>query len=255
MKSVAGVRDALLVAAGTYDNSHLSQLRSPARDALELASVLEDQAIGGFSVTQVIDKPHYEVASAIERFFQDRSPGDLLLLHLSCHGIKDIDGALYFASVNTDPTLPASTAIASDFLRSQMLRSRAKSIVLLLDCCYSGTFLAGMKADTSVGVQEELSGHGRSVITATSRTEYAWEGDNLIDLDPKPSRFTAAIVQGLRTGDADLDQDGKIAVDQALRVCLPEVDARQGPANSQAMGRTGIPGVHCDGQACGATSG
>lgn len=108
MKSVAGVRDALLVAAGTYDNSHLSQLRSPARDAHELASVLEDQAIGGFSVTQVIDKPHYEVASAIERFFQDRSPGDLLLLHLSCHGIKDIDGALYFASVNTDPTLPAS---------------------------------------------------------------------------------------------------------------------------------------------------
>lgn len=214
MSQVAGVRDALLIATGKYRNSRLKRLRSPVQDARQLAAVLEDPGIGSFQVNAIIDKPHYEVSQVIERFFQNRSPGDLLLVHLSCHGIKDNDGLLYFATTNTDPDLPASTAIPAEFLRNQILRSRAKSIVLLLDCCYSGSFLTGMKGDGNIDIHEELAGHGRAVITATDRTEYAWEGDNLLKFEPEPSRFTGAIIRGLQTGEADLDHDGKIAVDE-----------------------------------------
>jgi molecular chaperone DnaJ len=230
--SVVGVRDALLIAAGQYHNHRLQRLRSPAKDASDLAGVLQDPTIGGFHVQSVIDKPHYETASVIERFFQGRSPGDLLLVHFSCHGIKDPDGVLHFAATNTDPDLPSSTSISADFLRTQMLRSRAKSIVLLLDCCYSGAFLPGMKGDTAVSIHDELAGHGRAVITATSKTEYAWEGDNLLKFEPEPSRFTEAIVNGLRTGDADLDGDGKIAVDELYEYVyerLHRAKARQSP--------------------------
>lgn len=214
MSQVAGVRDALLIATGEYQNKRLRRLRSPAQDARELAAVLEDPDVGGFQVSSVIDKPHYDIAQSIERFFQDRSPYDLLLVHLSCHGIKDDDGLLYFAASNTSPDLPASTSVSAEFLRNQMLRCRAKSIVLLLDCCYSGSFLAGMKGDENIDLREELAGHGRVVITATSRTEYAWEDDGLVELKPAPSRFTGAVVAGLRTGEADLDGDGRIGVDE-----------------------------------------
>jgi len=214
LSQVAGVRDALLIATGKYRSSRLKRLRSPVQDARQLAAVLEDPGIGSFQVNAIIDKPHYEVSQVIERFFQNRSPGDLLLVHLSCHGIKDNDGQLYFATINTDPDLPASTAIPAEFLKNQILRSRAKSIVLLLDCCYSGSFLTGMKGDDNIDIREELAGHGRAVITATDRTEYAWEGDNLLKFEPEPSRFTGAIVRGLQTGEADLDHDGKIAVDE-----------------------------------------
>lgn len=171
-----GGRFALLIATGRYDQPGLQQLRSPARDAEGLAEVLSDQDIGAFQVRTVVDGRHHEVNRAVEEFFLDRSRDDLLLLHLSCHGVKNDSGELFFAARDTYRGLLGSTAVSAAFLQTQMRRCRARSIVLLLDCCYSGAFLAGTKGDTTVHVKDELAGHGRAVLTATNRTEYAWEG-------------------------------------------------------------------------------
>ncbi|MEU9896360.1 DNA translocase FtsK [Streptomyces phaeochromogenes] len=207
-----GSRSALLVATGEYENSALKKLRSPARDAAGLADVLQDPDVGAFDVTRVIDRAQHEVNRKLETFFQDRSRDDLLLLHFSCHGIKDDSGRLYFAATDTDKRLLASTAISAAFVHDQMRACRAKSIVVLLDCCYSGAFLPGTKGDTAVHVREVLAGHGRVILTATNRTEYAWEGDHLTAAAPEPSRFTGTIIEGLRTGEADRDQDGIVGV-------------------------------------------
>ncbi|GHJ99043.1 hypothetical protein SY2F82_08410 [Streptomyces sp. Y2F8-2] len=207
-----GRRDALLIATGRYDDRTLSTLRSPGQDCAGLADVLADPGIGGFRTEQVRDARAHEVMRAVERFFRDRSRDDLLLLHLSCHGIKDDDGNLYFAARDTDRDLPASTAISAGFLRDRMERCRARTIVVLLDCCYSGAFLPGAKGDDQVHVREELSGHGRAILTATSRTEYAWEGERVESKVPQPSRFTGALIEGLATGAADQNRDGRITV-------------------------------------------
>jgi molecular chaperone DnaJ len=207
-----GRRDALLIATGRYDHRSFRALRSPGQDCARLAAVLTDQHIGGFRAEQLADARAHEMRRAIEGFFQDRSRKDLLLLHISCHGIKDDeDGSLYFAARDTDSELLASTAVPASFLRERMDRCRA-SIVLLLDCCYSGAFLPGMKGDDRVHVRDELGGHGRAVLTATSRTEYAWEGKQLKTGEPVPSRFTGALIEGLSTGAADRDGDGRITV-------------------------------------------
>lgn len=174
--------------------------------------MLHDPYIGAYDVTQVIDRPQHEVNRVLESFFLDRSRDDLLLLHFSCHGIKDDNGHLYFAAKDTDHRLLASTAVSAAFVHDQMRNCRARSIVVLLDCCYSGAFLPGTKGDTAVHVREELAGHGRAILTATNRTEYAWEGDHLTALAPEPSRFTGAIINGLQTGEADRDQDGIVSV-------------------------------------------
>ena len=47
----SGSRLALVVATSTYTDPGLRRLRAPARDATELAQVLADPAIGGFTVT------------------------------------------------------------------------------------------------------------------------------------------------------------------------------------------------------------
>lgn len=211
---MAGIRDALLIATSAYHNERLARLRSPAVDAAGLAEVLADPEIGFFNVNQLIDSPAHEATRAIERFFLQRSVDDLLVLHLSCHGVKDDDGQLYFAFADTDPDLLASTTVPASFLHRQLDRCRAKSIVVLIDCCYSGAFLPGMKGPAGIDASEQLAGFGRAVLTATSRTEYAWEGIRLHQLEPEPSRFTAAIIEGLRTGEADRDLDGRIAVDE-----------------------------------------
>ncbi|MGW2588791.1 caspase, EACC1-associated type [Streptomyces sp. NPDC001515] len=207
-----GLRDALLIATGTYDDGTLRTLRSPGQDCAVLADVLADPAIGAFRTEQVKDAPAHQAMRAIERFFRNRSLSDLLLLHVSCHGIKDDDGHLYFAARDTDPDLLASTAVPAAFLRDRMDRCRARTIVVILDCCYSGAFLPGAKGDRHVHVNDELAGHGRAVLTATNRTEYAWEGHHVESVSPQPSRFTGALIEGLRTGDADLNGDGRITV-------------------------------------------
>ncbi|WP_326617878.1 caspase family protein [Streptomyces decoyicus] len=208
----AGRRDALLIATGIYESPALKPLRSPRQDCEGLAAVLRDPGIGGFQVQQLVDAKSYEVKRALEQFFRNRGREDLLLLHLSCHGIKDDEGHLYFAMQDTDKDLPASTAVPAAFLHDQMARCRARTIVVLLDCCYSGAFLPGAKGDDYVQVKEELAGHGRAILTATNRTEYAWEGDHLEASAPQPSRFTGALIEGLRSGDADTDHDGRITV-------------------------------------------
>lgn len=209
---MSGDRHALLIATGSYDDQSLRRLRSPVQDAVGLAAVLGDAEIGAFEVRQLVDEPSYVVAQELERFFRGRSRDDLLLIHLSCHGVKDEDGQLYFATVNTDRELPASTAVSASFLQAQMDRCRAKSIVLMLDCCYSGSFLAGAKGDDDVRIQDALAGSGRAVLTATNRTEYAWEGETLATVVPQPSQFTGAVIDGLRSGRADVNRDGHVSV-------------------------------------------
>jgi len=59
----------------------------------------------------------------------------------------------------------------------------------------------------------EGSGYGRVVLTATDSTQYAWEGDKVTGKADK-SVFTHYLVEGLRTGDADVAGDGEITVDE-----------------------------------------
>ncbi|MEU6537135.1 Mov34/MPN/PAD-1 family protein [Streptomyces sp. NPDC047000] len=206
-----GGRFALLIGTKTYDHPGLGGLRSPMADVDGLAEVLGDPYIGGYQVSSVVDAPHQEATTAVESFFIDRSRDDFLLLHMSCHGIKDDDGELFFATRGTRRRLLDSTTVSAEFLRRQIRKCRAKSIVLLLDCCYSGAFMRGRKGDTTVHLRDALTGDGTVVLTASNEIEYAWEDDRLSELDPRPSLFTGAVIEGLRSGEADLDRDGVVS--------------------------------------------
>ena len=217
MATMKGARSALIIATDEYTDPGLRQLRAPASDAQALAAVLRDPMIGDFDVRTLLNEPAHEVNLAVEEFFADRSPDDLLLVHFSCHGIKDEDGELYFAAENTQLRRLGATAVAADFVNRRMGRSRSRRIVLLLDCCYAGAFERGMtaRAGAGMGIETQFGGRGRAVITASSAMEYAFEGDELTDTqDLQPSVFTSALVNGLRTGDADRDQDGMVALDE-----------------------------------------
>lgn len=205
-----GRREALIVATGQYQDKGLRKLRSPAQDATALSRVLSDRRIGDFHVEQVIDETEASIRRALHRFFSDRRRDDLLLVHLSCHGIKDDEGRLYFAGTDTTRQALEVTAVSAAFLNDQMERCRARSIMLLLDCCYAGAFATGSKGDEGVHLKEKFEGHGRAILTASNAIEYSWEGDTLSG-QGQPSVFTSAIIKGLQTGDADRDGDGRVS--------------------------------------------
>jgi Caspase domain len=219
-----GVRSALVIASDEYADPKLRRLRAPARDAEELARVLRDPRIGDFDVEVSANEPEHVVRRRLAAFFQDRGLDDLLLLHLSCHGVKDDDGRLYFATADTEIEHLDATAIPSDFVNRQMTRSRSRRIVLLLDCCYSGAFASGLiaRAGSRVDLRERFDGRGRVVLTASSAMEYAFEGDALSGA-ANPSVFTSALVRGLETGAADRNRDGWVSVDELYDYAFDEV--------------------------------
>jgi hypothetical protein len=225
---VDGVRSALIVASYDYSDAGLKQLHGPASDARALAAVLQDPEIGAFEVRTLLNEPAHEVNLAVEEFFADRRPDDLLLVHFSCHGVKDESGDLYFAMANTRLRRLGATAVAADFVNRRMSRSHSRRVVLLLDCCYAGAFERGMtaKAGEGIAIESQFSGRGRAVITASSAMEYAFEGDHLTDTrEQPPSVFTSALVEGLETGDADRDQDGLVALDEMYDYVFEKVRA------------------------------
>jgi hypothetical protein len=221
-------RSALIVAADQYTDPGLRRLQAPASDARALAAVLRDPGIGGFEVRTLLNEPAHVVTLAVEEFFADRRPGDLLLVHFSGHGVKDEDGELYFAASNTVLGRLGATAVAAEFVSRRMNRSRSRRVVLLLDCCYAGAFERGLvaRAGTEIGIEQQFGGRGRAVITASSAMEYAFEAGELADArEVPPSVFTSALVQGLETGDADRDQDGLVGLDELYDYVYDKVRA------------------------------
>ncbi len=203
-------------------------LRAPTRDAEALAGVLRNPLIGGFEVRMSVNEPAHVISEKVEEFFADRGAEDLLLLHFSCHGVKDEGGELYFAAANTKLQRLGATGVAADFVNRRMNRSRSRRIVLLLDCCYAGAFERGMthRAGGGMNLGDQLGGRGRAVITASSAMEYSFESGELADTaDSGPSVFTGALVDGLATGEADRNQDGLITLDELYDYVYAEVRA------------------------------
>jgi uncharacterized caspase-like protein len=220
---MAGKRLALVIAASKYIDPDLRKLNSPTQDAKGLADILKDAKIGSFEDVKVLlDKSSHEIRGEIEEFFSDRSRDDLLLVYFSCHGIKDDEGKLYFAASDTYRKKIYSTAIPADFVNSMIKRSKSKRKVLLLDCCYSGAFAKGMVAkagDKEIHTRDHFDGYGTIILTASDAMQYSFEGDELKEVGVDTNRitgysaFTQAIVQGLKTGDADRNEDGTISPD------------------------------------------
>jgi hypothetical protein len=205
---MADARRALIVATDQYGDPKLTPLAAPAEDARALAEVLRDPDVGAYEVETVLNKTCQEVEIAIAGFFASGARGDTLLVHFSCHGVKDLSGELYFATTDTRLPLLKVTAVSSSMVKTAMEESRASLILCLVDCCYSGAFTKSTKAAATVDLTERLGGRGRAVITASTSLQLALDGKE------EPSLFTHAVVEGLRSGEADKDLDGLVTLDE-----------------------------------------
>ena len=212
-----GPRAALVIATTSYQDPELRQLRAPASDAEDLAEVLGDPRIGAFTVTRVVDQDERQIRREIDLFLSGRGIGDLAMVYLSCHGLLDQRGRLYFAAADTVRSRLGSTGILSTWLLDQLDDCRARRQVLILDCCFSGAFAHGTKGVADLDLERRLAGHGRgrAILTASRAGEYSFEGLALPSAGMTGSVFTAGLVEGLRTGDADAGGDGYVTVDEA----------------------------------------
>ena len=213
---------ALIIANQRYRDPAFAELPGARGDAAALRKVLADPAVGGFEVSVLRDASVATCRRSIEGFFRQASREDLLVMHASCHGIKNRDNRLFLVASDTEKAYLASTGIDCSFISDQIEGSPSQQVVLFLDCCYSGAFARGFRTRSGkaeVDVAQPLSGRGRIVITASTALQFSHESSQpgeteLASRRAEPSVFTSAIVDGLRTGDADLDGDGLISIDE-----------------------------------------
>ncbi|NES04552.1 MAG: caspase family protein, partial [Okeania sp. SIO2F4] len=204
-------KKALLVGVSKYDN--FDNLDTTLKDVDAMKKILGNKEIGGFEIEVLNDSNSDKIEEAIERLFDRANENDTLLFYFSGHGFLTQEGHLYLATGETTKKqrgYSRRTSVASSFLKDEMSNSFSKRIIVILDCCFSGAFTQGQKGDEQeekIDIKPELGGKGRAILMSSSSTQSSFESK-----DSELSIYTKHLVEGIRSGKADTDKDGKISV-------------------------------------------
>ncbi len=224
---------ALIIATEKHKYANFPELKKSHADADSILDLLCQH--GGFNSKNVKvlnhDESSHEVRIEVAHFFKKRKRDDLLLFYFAGHGERPDNETLCLILSDTDPDAIPETSIDCGRLRKVMDQSRSKRQLLLLDCCYSGSF-AGVRSGSQITESDfatthsdafkERQGEGRFIITATDATTVAREV-----MDGVPERenalFTQAIVDAVASGEAS-DEFGAITVQSLYRSIKEKVE-------------------------------
>ncbi len=230
---------ALLV--GVEDSSsELGSQWGAANNIEALKQVLQHPEIGRFTEVKTLTNPGpVALQQAIETLFSDRQRDDLVLLYFSGQGLKSNQGKLYLAtSANREDQgrLARSATVPANFIQDNMNSSRAHQQVVILDYWWAEALAMGettiQEVNGSAGlnpleVKQQFGGQRQVVLIAST----------VVNGSPKTgpaelSTFTHYLIQGLKTGAADLDGDGVIAIGEwheytkrNLQARVPEIQS------------------------------
>jgi hypothetical protein len=232
----AGNRYALVIATSTHASAEYLDLEAPAQDAASMAALLGDPDVCGFDVRTLVDGTAAEIRMAMNAFFRDRGPDDLIVLYFSGHGDKDDRGRLHLFATDTDPETLVANGVSSRYLLDLSDAATAGRQVLILDCCFSGAFdakgpaLADLLATEAQ--QEDQISRGRCVLTASRGAQRSFQ-NRLPSGEVAGSVFTTALLEGIRSGQADVGNTGRITVMDAYRYAFAAVTKDRRRQNPQ----------------------
>ncbi|GAB2580977.1 hypothetical protein GCM10027168_12070 [Streptomyces capparidis] len=124
---------------------------------------------------------------------------DVLWVYYVGHGLVGPAGDLYLATAATDPRpgWVAYTALAYTAVRGSLLQTAARSIVVVLDCCFSGRAVGVLGAAEEQEV-DLARVHGGYVLAAAARDELA-----LATPGAPHTAFTGELIRLLTEGDPE----------------------------------------------------
>ena len=214
-------RYAILIGNSHYPfDDHLADLRAPKQDVEGLASILKDPQIGRYNdVRRLVNMPHKDVIEDIERVFRQAQKNDDVLFYFSGHGLLDEQGQLYLAVANTQSDLLRLTSLPLERIRALCDACHSTRMVLIFDCCFSG--LQGQPMDTAWfghAMHQLSSGRGKYIMTSSPDNQHPQDKD--IDAY---SLLTHHLIEGLKTGHANIDGTGTMTADQLYQYIHAQV--------------------------------
>lgn len=219
---------ALLIGVGRYDRADFPSLSATAQDVEALTEVLRHPQIGGSRAADVVSLPHpslEELRSAIEALCSNRKADERVLIYFSGYGVVDDQGQLFLPCRDSDIERLQETAYAIAELNDCLEVCRSQQQVIMLDCCFRGSFAKGMVslADTDA-IGQQIGSKRRALLTSPWSLDYSYKhksGDR--------SLYTQYLLNGLETGMADGSAhqaiDGEVSVTELhdyIRVRLEE---------------------------------
>lgn len=183
---------ALLIGTSSY--RHLPGVPASGNNLLALASALERHTgLPPEHCTLLLDPPDL---AAVGREVEAAAKGatDLLLIYYSGHGLVASDGLLYLALPQTSQRDVTWSGVPFKLLHHAVQMSRARTKVLILDCCFSGraTQLLGAEESNIVG---QITANGAFTLTSSpaNSPSYAFDGNG-------HTAFTGALLHLLDHG-------------------------------------------------------
>lgn len=159
------------------------------------------------------------VTSALKRMCLEAQPSDLLLVHMSCHGVLD-DGKTLLIMQDTHLNELKLQALPLSLIEEQLRASKALRKVLILDACHSGVELGrGLDGpDFQKFLQHAYeAATGFALLAGSTAKQRAYESK-----EKQNGVFTYFLLQGL-TGAADDQNKRFVTVNDLSEYVAAEV--------------------------------
>jgi hypothetical protein len=208
-------------------SNKLPDLKCPKSDVQGLKAELIRPDRGHFQEKNIVgltdpsDTTKLSIEKAIATCFSNARSrsSDLILIYYSGHGILKGNDNLYLAASDTLYDELDATAISISVIDNLLNDTpRYKKVVLIFDCCHSGfaaNNLPNSKGDVGNKNLKKITRDGLYILSSTDTNE-AFEGEEY-------SLFTKHLIQGLNTGDADLNKDGYISIEELFTYVCQKV--------------------------------
>jgi uncharacterized caspase-like protein len=200
-----------------YKDVRIPKLKGALNDAVELRQHLSES--GGFDIPDEHllldnDASCQNIRRGISDLLWKPDPCDLTLFYFSGHGLQDSAGNGYIAPVDMQADQPLVCGVRMQELRELVLSAQNKqSVIVILDCCYSGIATEGKGGDMELAVEDLLvdqcfspfadqeTGRGKVILASSGKNEKSHEvccGHELGKPEPHDhGLFTFHLLEGL----------------------------------------------------------
>jgi caspase domain-containing protein len=242
-----GKRKALIIAISDYDNlPPTKQLSFCRNDGQAVYETLLKQGYDIPSDFKLIGRVEGKrIKKTIINFFKKARATDTLVLYFSGHGMPDGHGNYFIASSDIDRETPQLDGYPFYELENERERSKAKKVITILDCCFSGAagteISMGDANDIAHVARDKMNkefkeGEGKCLIASSLGDQLSYK---MKDYDY--SIFSYYLVEGLKgAGGKSIDYNGYVTVSTLSDYLFDEVteNGRQEPITKIAMSGT-----------------
>ncbi|MFJ4703709.1 caspase family protein [Streptomyces anulatus] len=162
---------AVLIGTGSFHDPELPAIPAVQANLDALHRTLTHPVHGAFAPEHCVvvadPKDQATVGAALSRAVRESE--DLLFVYYCGHGLLDEAGLLHFALTGTDHQNVSWSAIHLELVKRMVGGARAKSRVLVLDCCFAGKAISAMAGSSGLALGQ-LNLTGTYTLTSTTAT-------------------------------------------------------------------------------------